>query len=159
MNLIPLKASRKALAKGDVFVMKLPPERYLFGRVLIVAAQLPAAPMPNANLVYIYKWQSSRSSPDYSKLTPDSLLIAPVWTNRLGWSKGYFHTVGNQPLLPQDMLTRHCFREFLSGRFLDEHGSSLSSESEPCGEWGLVSYQGIDRKISDALGIFRATKA
>lgn len=45
---------------------------------------------------------------DEANLRPDRLLIAPIYINRLGWSRGYFETVGNRPLVPEDLLTQHC---------------------------------------------------
>jgi hypothetical protein len=58
------------------------------------------------------------------------------------------------------LLRRHCFFRVpigptAQGTFVDEIGKELSHRSDPCGEWGLVSYRWIDDHVSDAFGIPR----
>jgi hypothetical protein len=110
--------------------------------------------MPGANLIYIYAYQSESMMPDEARLRPGDLLIPPVWTNRLGWTKGVFATISSGMLQPTALLPQHCFRRH-DGVYLDETGRRLPGPVEPCGEWGLVSYRWIDDRISDALGIPR----
>ena len=97
---------------------------------------------------------------DERELLSGRLLIPPIWTNNLGWTKGYFHTITNHPLRDLDLVRQHCFRRApfrpeAPEKFLDERGVELKHGSEPCGEWGLVSYQWIDDHVSDAIGIPR----
>jgi hypothetical protein len=154
-NLRILKASRKKLQAGDVFIMQLADGRYLFGRVVFVDIPRDRAPMPGSNLIYIYGRPSSSADPDYESLTPENLLLPPIFTNRLAWSKGYFQTIANRPLMPGDILKQHCFRRW-TGDYLDELGRILATPTEPCGDWGLSSYRMIDDHISDAIGIERS---
>ena len=140
--------------------MQLPNESYLFGRVIIADAPRSAAPMPGSNLLYIYDRQSQAQNPQPEDLRPGNLLIPPVWTNRLAWTKGYFRTLENRPIGPFDRLRQHCFCRTLPRPdapqvFLDEKGSQLAHRTEPCGIWGLVSYRWIDDAVSDAIGIPR----
>ena len=153
-NLRPIKRSNAQPAAGDVFIMRLPTDNYLFGRVILAEPQREQAPMPSAYLIYIYSWQSRTKKPEQRHLSADSLLIPPTWTNRLGWTKGYFQTVENLPLGRDALLRRHCFRRH-DGVYLDETGRKLPHRLEPCGEWGLVSYRWIDDHVSDAVGIPR----
>src|SRR5688572_11130296 len=108
-NLRVLRPARKRVQEGDVFVMLPPDNRYLFGRV--IRARLPRgrAPMPGANLIYIYQYRSDSREPDREQLKPARLLISPLYINQLPWTKGYFEIVGNWPLGEHDMLPRHCF--------------------------------------------------
>ena len=58
-------------------------------------------------------------------------------------------------------MRQHCFsRAPLSPNaapvFVDENGRELKQRTEPCGEWGLVSYRWIDDHVSDAIEIPRA---
>jgi len=109
--------------------------------------------MPGSNLVYIYSERGpSATEPDIDRLTPDRLLMAPLFINRLPWSRGYFLTVANRPIAPGDLLPQHCFRRF-NGTYLDEQGRTLEGPVEPCGEWGLASFRMVDDGISEALGL------
>lgn len=110
--------------------------------------------MPGANLLYIYAWQSRTKHPKYEQLNRRNLLIPPVWTNRLGWTKGYFQTIESRPLESGDLLHQHCFQDY-RGIYVDESWRKLPFRVEPCGEWGLVSYRWIDDHVSDAVGIPR----
>jgi hypothetical protein len=149
-----MKASRRAPVAGDIFVIELPTGKYLFGQVVLANPPRENAPMPGSYLIYIYSAQSETTQVDYEKLRRDNLLIAPVWTNQLGWTKGYFQVVGSRPLDSSVVLANHCFRRY-DGVYLNEQGAKISKRLEPCGEWGLVSYRWIDDRVSDALGIPR----
>jgi hypothetical protein len=153
-NLVKMKRTYRPPETGDIFYLQIPLGQFIFGRVRFANAPRTEAPMPGAHLIYIYDWKSSAPSPDYSMLRKDKLLIAPVWTNRMSWTKGYFQHVENQAGHDKVVFGDSCFRAF-GDRFLDQKGRSRSTKSEPCGEWGLVSYRWIDDRVSDALGIPR----
>lgn len=156
MNLQPLKASRAQPEPGDIFAMLVPEGRYLFGRVILADLPQGKAPMPTSNLIYIYDVQASeKAPPPVDALTPERLLIAPQFINRLPWSKGYFETVAHAPLLESTVLRRHCFWDAVRKIYRDETGATIGERIEPCGEWGLGSYRMIDDLVSDALGIPR----
>ncbi|MDP9273013.1 MAG: immunity 26/phosphotriesterase HocA family protein [Chloroflexota bacterium] len=154
-NLRVLKRTRANPAPGDVFAMLLPDEDYLFGRVILADLPSSRAPMPTANLVYIYDVRETAKSPPLDLLKPQRLLIAPQFINRMPWSKGYFENVALRPLQESDVLQQHCFWDPLRKVFRDEAGEVVGRRTEPCGVWGLGSYRMIDDLISDALGIKR----
>ena len=110
--------------------------------------------MPGANLIYVYDVESATMEPP-DRLSPAHLLLAPMFVNRLPWSKGYLATVAHRELREEDLLRQHCFRRW-TGDYVDERGRSLPGRIEPCGEWGLGSYRLLDDGVSDALGIARA---
>lgn len=155
MNLHVLKRSRGSISRGDIFVMQLCSGDFLFGRVIDADIPRERAPMPAVHLIYIYRDQFATQEPKLESLRPERLLIPPVFTNRLGWTKGYFETVATQPIASADLLRQHCFRTW-NGRFLDLDGTQLASPTDPCGDWALTSYRMIDDMISDALRIPRA---
>jgi len=144
----PLKKSRKRLKPGDVFVVQMKANEYRFGRVVSVTATCGS--MKNCILLYFYRVSSS-SKDRIPELDCHDLLFPPVFTNRLGWSRGYFETVENRELKVSDVLEKHCFEHF-TGRYFDEKGNEVH-RSDPCGEYGLHSYRTIDDAISEALGI------
>ncbi|MGH3713346.1 MAG: immunity 26/phosphotriesterase HocA family protein [Micromonosporaceae bacterium] len=152
-NMAKLKPSRKKLRPGDVFTMHYPKVGYIFGRV--IAADLPfgACPMAGDNLLYIYDVRSDEPRPPRELLKPDRLLIPPVFTNRLGWSRGYFQTVDYWPLEEDERPEQFCFEDSLLRRYRTFSGRELPRRTEPCGFWALDSYFSIDDDISEALGI------
>ena len=113
--------------------------------------------VPGAILVYIYQVQSTtKDLPDRAQLRPSRLLVSPMMTNRLPWSRGYFETIEHVPLDEDDVLGQHCFLSAARGTYHDEKGNELSGRIEPVGDYGLHSFQTIDDEISDALGFERA---
>jgi hypothetical protein len=133
----------------------LPPDgRYLFGRV--IRTRLERAPMPGAHLIYIYRHRSDGKQADRKELAQSSLLLPPLFINRLPWSKGYFETVAHWPLEPGEVVPQQSFWSVARGRYLDQDGNVLEGPIEPVGEWGLHSYRTLDDAVCDALGIERA---
>ena len=65
---------------GDLFVMQLPDSRYLFGRVILADVPQGCAPMPGANLIYIYDRPSPTIDLESADLRPGKLLIPPQWS-------------------------------------------------------------------------------
>lgn len=88
-------------------------------------------------------------------MTPDRLLLPPVFINKMPWTKGYFETVVHVDITSSDRLGQHCFWRAAQGIFVDENRNPLPHEVPPCGEWGLASYRLLDDLVSDALGIPR----
>lgn len=152
MNLRVLKKSRRAPEVGDIFVMLPPDGRYLFGRVVSVDANPLGA--GGAILIYVYESRSENKQaiPD---LSPEHLLVPPMMTNQLPWSKGYLEFVEHHSLSKEDTLDVHCFeRSWTSPKqYFNEHGVRLSGPVGFVGSWGLESFRTIDDKVSKALGI------
>lgn len=92
-NMLKLEPSRKKPKAGDVFAVKYPAAGYVFGRVAAANLPIELGGMPGANLLYFHDHRSAESVPVRSELRIDRLLIAPVFTNRQGWLRGYYQTV------------------------------------------------------------------
>lgn len=152
-NIQKISRSEKPPEQDDIFAIKLPNGKFLLGQVILANPTRDEAPTPVANLIYIFADQHDVMPADNVRLDVSNLLIPPVWTNSLGWKKGYFQKIGDGS--PNTRLDQHCFRRY-NGTYLDERRRLLPHRVEPCGEWGLVSYRWIDDHISDALGIPRA---
>jgi len=148
MNLQVLKKKRHTPKPGDVFAMRLPNMKYLFGRV--VNANANPLGVGGAILIYVYQMMLETMEPP-SDLSADRLLLPPMMTNRLPWSRGYFAHLENRPLVDSDLLDQHCFKSS-SGKYFDEYRNPLPGPTEPVGEFGLHSYRTIDDAISKALG-------
>jgi len=149
MNLAVLNKSRRRLKEGDIFVMLPPDGLYLFGRVIDMNARVFGD--VGWNLLYIYQARSMEKS-NIPELPRGKLLIPPLITNRLAWSRGYFEHVEHRPLTALDRLPQHCFKDD-RGWYFDEFGNRIPGPIEPVGWWALRSYRTVDDEISQALGI------
>ncbi len=148
------KAKRPRPRPGDIFALRLMDLPYMFGRVVSRSARI--GPMTDVIMCYVYNAQAATQTPPRSELRPDRLLLPPILTNDLPWTKGYFNVVETDELRPDELLPVHCFFDRLRNRFVDEQGTQLDSRREPCGRFALQSYRTIDDDLSDALGIPRA---
>ncbi|WP_370038413.1 immunity 26/phosphotriesterase HocA family protein, partial [Nocardioides sp.] len=157
-NLRVLRPSRKAPLPGDVFAVQVPDSSYRFGRVIRDDATWTLAEGAGpAVLVYIYTVRANELAvPSREELRPGGLLLPPMMTNRLPWTRGYFATVDHLPLDEADVLAPHCFFSASRGIHFDADGHMLQSPSQPVGDFGLHSFRTIDDAISDALSIPRA---
>jgi len=125
------------------------PDGFLYGRVIDTNAN--ALGGGGSVLIYIYKARSNVRE-DIPELHLDQLLIPPLMTNKLPWSRGYFQFLENRPLEDKDRLKQHCFVN-TEGWYFDEQRNRLPKAHEPVGQWGLHSFRTIDDEISKALGI------
>ncbi len=156
-NIQVLKPSRNKLVAGDVFTMRLPDRKYLFGRVTRTDARI--ASMQHVVLIYIFGTRSKAMElPDRSVLQASNLLVRPILTNHLPWGRGYFETIARFPILEGEILSHHCFRRF-DGKYYDEYDHELPGPVEPVGIRGLDSFLTIDDTVSKALGFRLATDA
>jgi hypothetical protein len=139
---------KKDLHVGDVFRLKYPGPKFIFGRIMRMDCVI--AGMPKAILVYVYAGESTIEKTP-SVLDKSRLLVAPAFINKLGFSRGFMPVVTNMPVKETDFLPRHCFRDF-PNKFRDEHGE-IVDPIEPIGEYGLGNYRTLDDAISKALKI------
>jgi hypothetical protein len=154
-NLRVIKPTRKAPRAGDLFRLSPQDGRYLFGRV--ISTEAVAGPMTGLNLIYIYRPErgADEDAPGDEELTTGALLVPPIMTNRLPWSRGFFETIDRRQLGERDRLRVHTFRDS-RGWWFDDHGNRLDRPVGPVGDRGVHSFRTIDDLVSDALGIPRA---
>lgn len=152
-NMEVLKPSRRPVRAGDIFALRLAGHPYLFGRVVRTDAKV--GPIDGLILIYLYR-AMSHDKDKIPDLPVSNLLVPPLMTNRLPWSRGYFVTLVNRPLVKADVLHQHCFEDS-RGRFYDETGNELGYRVEPVGEFGVHSFRTIDDAVSDAMGIPRVS--
>jgi len=152
-----LKKSRKQPRPGDVFVLQVKDDEYIFGRVIRddVLRDDTSKRKHGLWLVYIYN-ATSRDKNKLPTLNKHDLLIPPQIINRLGWVDGYFETVAYLPLSENDVLSQHCFEDW-SGRYRDEYDNLLRERVEPCGVYGVGNYLTIESKVCKALGLYLLT--
>ena len=151
-NLKRLRSSRPHPKAGDIFRMVLLDGRPIFGRVVIADGHV-RGPMPGAILVYIYR---PGARPQEMPTGPGELLIPPIWTNRKGWTDGYWEMVDWRPVEPEELEGQHRFYRADVG-LVDELARPLPQlDDRARSVWGLASYRMIDDLVADALQIPRA---
>jgi hypothetical protein len=86
------------------------------------------------------------------------LLIPPVFTNKLGWTRGFFQPHGKPGLGEAEDPGQYWFLDVLRNQYRNVRGAQRETVDGVVGSWGLASYLMIDDLLSDALGISRAPK-
>ena len=150
LNLEKLKSSRIKTKPGDIFVFRPKGHDYYFGRTISVDAQIGG--FKDCVLIYLYN-AHSKEKDKIPELNKNNLLVPPIATNYLPWSRGYFETVGHKTLSKDDLLQPNCFYSKIHNAYYDENGNKLDKAYEPVAIYGLSGYMGIDVKISHALGL------
>lgn len=146
--------------------MKIESVGYMYGRVIrndcSLVTNFITRSWPRISgfyLVYVYKDITTTMEPD-QRLSPTSLLIAPVKVYGAGWSLGYFQPLRVSPLRDEDVLPTHCFevgsgmRQLNSASpviYVDEYGSTLPRRVEPCGCENIGEYGSLERAVAEAL--------
>ncbi len=150
MNLAVQTKSRRRPEVGDIFVLSPAGRKYLFGRV--IATDANPLGVGDGILIYIYRnEETAKTAPPSLKVA--DLLVPPLITNSLPWSRGYFEHVCSRSLAKEDLLPQHCFWDCVRNVHRDEYGKAIAQPTQPAGVWGLHSYETIDDEVSSALGI------
>jgi hypothetical protein len=149
-NLVQQSPYRKRLIVGDVFRLEIPKGEFYFGRVMSLDAY--AGGFGPCNKIYIYSGKSDSILPP-SDLVQRDLLFAPVFINKLGFSRGYMPVVDNIPIKETDTHDNACYHDVLFKRYVDEHENVLENPTKLVGGWGLSSYGVLDDLMSSAIGL------
>lgn len=145
-----LGGSRAKQREGNVFVYRLGPERYCFGRVIRVGINV----LSSSRGMLLYFYRAAGSDPDkIPPLRQSELAVAPVITDNFMWKEGAFQTVDSRPLGPSDILDRHCFESRVLGAvwYQNEHGERVA-RTEPCGLAGPINVLLLDVSLCNAWG-------
>lgn len=152
MNAMLLRRSRHKPAVGDLFVLNMLGNRWIAGRVIRMDARAFGEGNP---LLYFYRIDITDPERIQTPIAPD-LLIPPIITNYLGWRRGFYMHLRNEPLAAEELLSRHVFdNRNVTGKYVDEY-NCLAAPPEPglpCGFFALWSYRAIDDMLSKSLGI------
>lgn len=149
--------SRQKVIPGDIFSIKLP-SGYVLGRVIATDAKSSEWDEPHLHLLYIYRGVR-KGATDFKleEFRPPSLLLPPIITNRLAWSRGFYQTVGHADLEAADKLECNIFLRPGHNDYWDENANpvdaSLVHDQSMVGFQGLSSYMTIEHYISIALGL------
>ncbi|WP_405079952.1 immunity 26/phosphotriesterase HocA family protein [Paenibacillus chitinolyticus] len=145
-----LKRTRKSPRVGDIFVMEPKENLFYFGKV-INANVVSKNPLFNGGyLIYLYNYPATtKEIPDH--LSPNNLLIPPIVTNKQGWLKGYFETVGSRDATSEEKNLDYGFWHSTSEKFYSLSWDVLTEKPTQFIRNGLISYGGIGRGIHRLL--------
>jgi hypothetical protein len=150
INMEYLKRSTKKPQPGDIFVFKNKHAGYMFG--MVVTDKAKGGGFDDTILVYIYNNVQKNRDP-MPELKPENLIIPPIHINQLGWTDGFFITIGNKEIKKEDLLSQNCFYSYTTKKYYDEYGNLLKKRYDPCGVYGLANHRHIDDQVSKALGV------
>lgn len=148
--------SRKKPILGDIFTFSFDNITFWYG--MVVNPNANAIGAPGAVLIYIYN-VNSKDKKFIPELSKNNLLIPPTFVNNLGWSRGYFETVGN--ISNPDIFKIHLFEDLVTNtkRYFDENRNLLYENHPPklenmvIGVAGLGNYLVVGDEVADKLGI------
>ncbi len=147
-----LKKSKKALRTKHIFVVRFDDLGFFWGRIIDPDVELWGG--FRGPLIYIYN-RCTASKDAVPELPKTELLVPPLFTNRLSWSRGYFETVANRTLTPEEILSQHCFSAWSADGveyYVDENGKRLPRRTEPCGQYGVCGVEYVEHQMADVLG-------
>lgn len=147
---------RKALKRGDVFAMKFDDSFFLHGHIVSTEAVWTGRAEDGLiNLIYVYDRIASRVDDyDVAALSPSRLLVPPILTPRVGWSRGYFSVVAHIPLTPGDVLERHVFKKSANREwYFDDAGNEVETWDGPVGLYAGFTSSSIQLAVLHALGL------
>jgi hypothetical protein len=147
MKFVRLCTKRQRAARGDVFIFQLHsmPGIYFFGKVISVDSKIGFRDM-SVLMVYIYRATSS-SKEAIPCLSKEELLVAPIGTNNVPFTRGYFEILRSDALGREDVLAQHCFFNPATKQYFDEMGQQLEAAVEPIGIDGLSGLESIAHKV------------
>lgn len=123
-----IRPSRHKPQVGDLFVLNMLGKRWIAGRVIRTDAD---ALVPNSDLLlYFYRVEPTGPDNIATPIKPD-LLIPPILSSALGWRRGYYMHIRNNPLQAQELLPRHVFEDNLFPKTLSQNMISKLEASVP----------------------------
>ena len=139
---------RKKLKVGDIFRLKYPNSRYLFGQITSLSAKAAGF----KDCIKINVFESEHNCPDCPiKQSSKKLLIAPLFINRLGFSRGYMPVISNTDVIKTS--SKYCYFDALFKKHLNDDGVEIPQATGLVGAWGLSNYLVLDDLVSEILGI------
>lgn len=158
VKLAQIKKRQKTLERrpkvGDVFRLRFEDGRWLLGRVATVGVPYTPGEGPSEDLltVYLFKSQYDGSSPLPLLLPLGDLLCAPLIVGNDMWREGTFEHLEHRDFRDGERLPHHCFFSMPFDKHFDEYGREVARPSEPIGEFGITTGEGVEAAIADALG-------
>jgi hypothetical protein len=154
INLEHLANSRKNINTGDIFVLKPKGKDYYYG--VVANANSNHFGIEDIIHIQIFNYCTEQIANVSDSLYKYDLLLPPILTNKLGWRKGYFKTIGHSDIKLFPTVKRAAFVDVIrTGYYFDDKSNPLDKiySIETTGAFSIKSYLNIDTLISLKLGI------
>jgi len=151
-ELIAMNKSRKRPVVGHVFVIQPQENHFYFGKVIQTNIQSKNLNFESMNLIYMYNCLShTKEIP--ANLDEHEFLFAPTVVNFQGWLKGYFETVGKQPVTPKEASIDYGFFDDYEtqDKFYNLAGERIQHKPAYTRFDGLASYGYVGRQAHKIL--------
>lgn len=153
-DLIAMRKSLKNPQEGDVFVLQPMKDTFYFGKVIQTNVQSTDSFINGMVLIYIYEcWSFEKKVPQ--GLESKKFLIAPMVVNYQPWRKGYFETIGNIGVLPNEKNIEFAFWNVLKDKYVDISGKEVDYKPLISGIYGLASYGAVGKEVQKAISMIR----
>lgn len=149
-HLIPMCRSRKKPKAGDVFIVQPEKGIFYFGKVIQTDIVSSDSFINGMSLIYIYNRRSSQKNMTLG-IETEELLIPPIVVNNQPWVKGYFETIGFEPVTVSEEQIDYGFWHVLKKEYVDLNGLSLSRVPKYSSIFGLGSYGIVGKEVQKAI--------
>jgi hypothetical protein len=152
INLENIGSSRKAIKTGDVFIFK--PKERLFYYGVVVNSDASIFTAKGLIHIHLFNINSEKGDSIPNNLYHSELLVPPILTNKLGWTKGYFKTIENVAIENFPLVKNATFF-YYNGKIFNDNSNELPKPKsiEETGSFAVTSYLNIDNLISLSLEI------
>lgn len=141
---------RKKLKRGDIFCLSYPNHQYVFGVIVSLTAE--AGGFRECIKIHVYDYISTEIKlPNDLNSLP--LMFAPLFINRLGFSRGYMPVIDNHSLDGEVSLENVCYHSVIFSKYYDDKGHLIEHSKSVVGIWGLSNYLVLDDLVSEQLGL------
>lgn len=148
-----IKRSKNKPVDGDVFVLSPRDGVYFFGKVLNSDIQHIREEifLHRKCMVCIFESKCNKITIDEFISDYSNLLINPIIVDVSYWTKGYFHTIGNESISDKEKELDYGFYKIGNGKIYREDGRELSQRPQLLGTYGIASITGVASLVQKEL--------
>jgi len=148
-----IKRVRRKPVEGDIFVLSPREGVYFYGRVLKASISHVSINSftHGKHLVFIFRCQSKEINIDAFNPNYEEILIRPAIVDDSYWSRGYFFTIGNEPINDEERGLDIGFYNVMTGKFFTESGVEMDHRPKFLGIEGIATIIGIAMEVNEEL--------
>lgn len=148
-----IKRNRSVIEDGDVFILSPIDEIFFYGKVMKAKIVNENPFLQDNYLVFIFKNRAYSKNMDEFCSDYNNLLISPIIVSKSYWNRGFFYTIGNEPIRDEEKTLDYgllCIDAKVN-YFCKEDGSRLEHIPKIMGLYGMSTNTGVAKKIQREL--------